>query len=718
MISPAHWTAAWAWDWTGAWSGALIDHLWQSTIFTLAAWALAMALRHNQARTRYSLWLLASAKFLVPFSIFVAAGERLQLRMGAPVAQPGFSTLVENFAQPFLVSASGSATSYGLSLAIAPTTTTITAGHHHPDWIPVLLIAAWACGALLLLARWARSWRIIRAAAHAASPIRMVSGVPVLVTPTKVEPGVFGIVHPVLLLPRGIMERLNASQMDAILAHELCHVRRRDNLTAALHMVVEVLFWFHPAVWLIRAKLLEERERACDEAVLASSREAVVYAEGILNVCKFYVEAPLNCVSGVTGSDLKKRIARIMTEHVTRKLDLPRKVMLAVAAVLAIGLPVTFGFVHTARAQAGAQTQPPEQKKGIEGTWQATLHIPNHDLRTVLKITRTPAGALGATFYSIDQGGQGIPTTSIGFDGGVLKYGIQFADITYEGKISTDGNSITGTTTQGGNSSPLVFERATPDTEWAIPEPPAKIPPMAVDANPSFEVVTIKPTKPDEQRKIITVRGRELVVINFTLNDLIKFAYDVQEKQIVGGPDWMGSDKFDVNAQPDKPGMPSELQMKTMIQKMLADRFQFKFHSDKKEMSAYVLTVGKDGPKMTKNTGDPAGLPGLFFGPLGVLHVRNATMANFTNLLQATVLDRPVVDRTGLDGKWDFILKWTPDESQFAGMGIKVPPPTDTTDAPPPLFTAIQEQLDLKLDAEKTAVGVLMIDHVDHPSPN
>jgi uncharacterized protein (TIGR03435 family) len=714
MISPAHWTSLWMGMWTGAWAGALINHLWQSTIFTLAAWVLAQALRRNQARTRYWLWLLASAKFVVPFSIFVAAGERLQLRMCSSAAQPAISSLVENIAQPFLVSASGLATSYGISSAAAPVAVAASAAHFNPGWFPLLLVGVWACGAVLLLARWARSWWLIRAAARAATPVRTVAGVPVLVTPTKVEPGVFGIVRPVLLLPRGITERLSASQMDAILAHELCHVRRRDNLTAALHMLVEALFWFHPAVWWIRAKLLEERERACDEAVLVSSREAVVYAEGILNVCKFYVEAPMNCVSGVAGSDLKKRIARIMTEHVTRNLDLSRKAMLAAAAVLAIGLPVTFGFVHA----AGAQAQPAEQKKGIEGTWQGTLHIPNHDLRTVLKIARTPAGALSATFHSIDQGGQGIPATSISFDGGVLKYGIQFADLTYEGKISADGNSINGSTTQGGNSLPLVFERATPDTEWAIPEPPVKIPPMAADANPSFEVATIKPTKPDEQGKILTVRGRELVVVNFTLNDLIKFAYGVQEKQIVGGPDWMGSDKFDVNAQPDVPGMPSEQQMKTMIQKMLADRYQFKFHPDKREMSAYVLTVGKDGPKMTKNTADPNGLPGLFFGPLGVLHVRNATMANFTGLMQAAVLDRPVVDRTGLDGKWDFVLKWTPDESQFAGMGVKVPPPSDAADAPPPLFTAIQEQLDLKLDAEKTAVGVMVIDHVDHPSPN
>jgi uncharacterized protein (TIGR03435 family) len=122
---------------------------------------------------------------------------------------------------------------------------------------------------------------------------------------------------------------------------------------------------------------------------------------------------------------------------------------------------------------------------------------------------------------------------------------------------------------------------------------------------------------------------------------------------------------------------------------------------------------------MKQNTDNPNGLPGLFFGPIGTLHVMNATMVDFTGLMQSVVLDRPVVDRTGLKGRWDFILKWTPDESQFTSVGWKAPPPSaDATDAPPPLFTAIQEQLDLKLEAQKTQVPVMVIDHVDHASAN
>jgi uncharacterized protein (TIGR03435 family) len=156
-----------------------------------------------------------------------------------------------------------------------------------------------------------------------------------------------------------------------------------------------------------------------------------------------------------------------------------------------------------------------------------------------------------------------------------------------------------------------------------------------------------------------------------------------------------------------------------MVQQMLADRFQLKFHEDKKEMSAYVLFVAKGGEKMEKAAPDSGALPGLFFRGLGVLTVRNATMEDFCHLMQSAVLDRPVVDETELQGRYNFLLKWTPDESQFGGMGIKVPPPSDAADAPPPLYTAITEQIGLRLEAmSKAPVKVLVIDHVDHPSDN
>jgi uncharacterized protein (TIGR03435 family) len=400
----------------------------------------------------------------------------------------------------------------------------------------------------------------------------------------------------------------------------------------------------------------------------------------------------------------------------------------AMLSGIVTGVLVILGTGLNARAQAVAPSQPaapaqPAQSQpanGIVGTWQGTLHVPSgQTLRTVLKITRTPAGALSAMFYSIDQGGQGAPTTTVTFEGGTLKYSIQMADLTYEGKMSADGKSITGASKQFGNTLPLVFERATPETEWAIPEPRPQVPPMPADADPGVQVATIKPTKPDEQRKGFIWNGRELQVINFTLAELMCTAYNLQPKQIAGAPDWMTSDKFDITVQPDRAGRPSLKQSQSMARKLMADRFQLKVHEDKKEMSAFVLTVTGAAPKMTKNTGDPNAGEGLFFGPIGTLRVRNAPMADFAQLLQGSLLDRPVVDQTGLDGRWDFILKWTPDDAQFAAMGVKgAPPASDAADAPPDLFTAMREQLGLKIEAEKTPVKILVVDHADHPSPN
>src|SRR5207244_3636192 len=127
--------------------------------------------------------------------------------------------------------------------------------------------------------------------------------------------------------------------------HELCHVRRRDNLTAAIHMVVEVTFWFHPLVWWIRTQLVAERERACDEEVLKAAGDPEIYAAGILNVCKFYLEAPASCVSGVTGANLKRRIVEIMARRVVHKLNYGRRILLAAAALVAVGGPVAIGVL-------------------------------------------------------------------------------------------------------------------------------------------------------------------------------------------------------------------------------------------------------------------------------------------------------------------------------------------------------------------------------------
>ena len=178
-----------------------------------------------------------------------------------------------------------------------------------------------AIGFALLLAGWWRRAREIRAALAAASPVEFGFPIKVMSSPGILEPGVFGVLRPVLLLPEGIAARLTPEQLESVLAHELCHVRRRDNLTGVLHMIVEALFWFHPLIWWLGARLMEERERACDEEVLRLGNQPEVYAEGILKICDLYWESPLRCVSGVTGADLRKRIEEIMTNRSLARLS-------------------------------------------------------------------------------------------------------------------------------------------------------------------------------------------------------------------------------------------------------------------------------------------------------------------------------------------------------------------------------------------------------------
>jgi uncharacterized protein (TIGR03435 family) len=358
---------------------------------------------------------------------------------------------------------------------------------------------------------------------------------------------------------------------------------------------------------------------------------------------------------------------------------------------------------------------PALRAQDLSGNWQGTLHA-GKDLRIIVRLTKDDS-RLKAVMYSIDQGGQPIDTTGVALQGTDFKFTVPSVNGTYEGKLSADAKFITGTWRQG-QSLPLTLVRATPETAWEIPAPPTPLKPMAADVDPAFEVATIKPSDPNVPGNWFSVKGRNYTTHNISLAGLIESAYGVHAKQIVNGPDWFDKDTYDLNAVPDGEGQPSDKQWNTMMQKLLADRFKLTFHHEQRELPVFTLTVGKDGTKnMAENTsGGP--LPSLFFqGAKGgiSLPARNATMKDFTGLLQEVVLDRPVVDQTGLKGRYDFTLKWAPDDSQFGGH---VPTASDDPSAPPSLFTALQEQVGLKLESTRTAVDVLVIDHVEKPSPN
>jgi uncharacterized protein (TIGR03435 family) len=266
---------------------------------------------------------------------------------------------------------------------------------------------------------------------------------------------------------------------------------------------------------------------------------------------------------------------------------------------------------------------------------------------------------------------------------------------------------------------PLNLKRATKETAWEIPAPPPPPKMMAADANPVFEVATIKPSDPNRPGKLFSIRGSEVLTVNTTVNDLIVFAYGVHVRQIIGAPGWVSSDKFDITGKPEGGALPNLNQFKIMIQKLLTDRFGLVFHHEKRELTVYALTVGKNGPKLTKSESTGT-VPALLFRGLGNLPARNATMEEFAGVMQGAVLDRPVVDQTGLRGRFDFQLQWTPDETQFEALRGPGPLPTppEGAETHPDLFTAIQQQLGLKLESTKAPADVLVIDKVDKPSAN
>jgi beta-lactamase regulating signal transducer with metallopeptidase domain len=305
----------------------VIDHLWQSTLFAGLIGLLTLAFRTNGAHIRFLLWLTASLKFLVPFSLIVDAGKILNAP-AHPAATP-WPAMLDDF--------------------IAPTHTVRTPGPGgHFDTI---LWLAWACGVAVVLLWWTLQGLKLRAALKASSAVQIEAPIKVRSSPALFEPGLLGFFRPVLMLPNGIVDHLTPKQLDLVLAHELSHWRRRDNLTAAIHMVVEALFWFHPLVWWIGRQLVVERERACDEHVLAAGGDPWAYADSIVAVCRFYMKSPIACAAGVSGANLKDRVERIVRNPIADRLSRVKISALATLASATLLTPLAVGLL-TSKAVA------------------------------------------------------------------------------------------------------------------------------------------------------------------------------------------------------------------------------------------------------------------------------------------------------------------------------------------------------------------------------
>jgi uncharacterized protein (TIGR03435 family) len=354
----------------------------------------------------------------------------------------------------------------------------------------------------------------------------------------------------------------------------------------------------------------------------------------------------------------------------------------------------------------------------LAGTWQGTLAPPGApaQLRIVLKIASAPDAKFTGQAFSIDQGGQPIPINAIAIEGRTtVKLKFDAISGSFEGAFAADGNALNGTFTQAGRPTPLNLARATPQTAWAIPEPPP--PPKAMDAaaDPGVEVATVKPSAAAGGGRLYTMRGTQVMAINVTLLNVITFAYDLHERQVSGGPAWMSTDRFEIVIKPDTPGQPNITQMKKLFQKALVDRFQFKSHMEKRELSVYAITLPANTKHKLSEAAQGGNLPNLIFPRPGLLPAQNATMADFAQVLQGAVMDRPVVNQTAIEGRYNFTLDWTPDQFQFTSFG-PLPQLPDT--GKPNIFQAFQEQLGLKLESTKAPADVMVIDKAEKPSDN
>ena len=342
------------------------NHLWQSTAFAIVVALLTLCLRGNRAQVRYRLWMAASVKFLIPFSLLTSLGGMLAKRELPAGPQFAMYSLFDVAGQPFSVTPA-----HPVLSAMRPASSM----EGLLAYIPAIMMGLWLCGVVAVLLVWLVQWSKVAAIRRAAQEIKdgrevemlrrmaacthVHTRVHLMLSQAMMEPAICGILRPVLLWPRGLSERLEDDEIEAIVAHELTHVKRRDNLTAAVHMLVEALFWFHPMVWWMEARLVEERELACDEAVLQLGGRPEGYADGLLKACRFCVESTLVCVPGISGADLHKRVVRIMHARGLREVSFFSKALLVFVALMAVSAPIVFGQVSEGLRTSIPMARPP-----------------------------------------------------------------------------------------------------------------------------------------------------------------------------------------------------------------------------------------------------------------------------------------------------------------------------------------------------------------------
>jgi bla regulator protein BlaR1 len=593
----------------------LANHLWQTTLFAAVAGMLTLLLRKNRARARHWVWLAASWKFLVPFSVLMSVGSHMHWPAAPQATQSNLSVVIDEVSQPFTAPAASSVP--------------VTAAPPAASSVPALLWTIWACGFLGISCSWWVRWRRIRAAVHAGSPVHLELPIRTVSSPTLLEPGVFGMFRPVLLLPEGILGRMTAAQLKGVVAHELCHVYYRDNLIAAVHMFVETVFWFHPVVWWIGRRMVEERELACDEEVLRLGNEPRVYAESLLTICRLSVESRLPCVAGVTGPNLKLRIRTILNGWPIQQISPARKAVLALAGFAAVVGPLAIGMLHAPRLGAQSSKTP----------------IPQFEVVSVKPCT--PSGR-----------------------------------------------------TTWGNASPGRFTSGC----WPL-------------------------ANADDHTGLIQQAWNRYAGGHFNPMRILT---------IEGGPAWIHSTSFNIEAKAE--GQPSpEMMNGPMMQAVLEDRFHLKIHREMREGEVYALILPRGAAKLKSfqpgscvpaASPRPPLQPGQQYCRLVIstqsFDAQGISLTDAAGLL-SLILDRPVIDRTGIAGSFEIHLEFSPDplRPRFTWFASPMPPTDLTAPRPdtaddqdrPTVFQAV-EQLGLRLTPARGPIEVFVIDHVEMPSEN
>jgi bla regulator protein blaR1 len=638
------------------------NHLWQSTLFAAAAGLVVLALRRNGAHIRHAVWLAASLKFLLPFSLLIGAGAlaaRPPARVtGSVLTAPASAVFVDQIAEPFPDDLAG--------MPASPATQQMP--------LATMVTVAWGAGFLAVLLLRLNAWRRVRAALRSSTRVSLRGveippGVEVRTSPALLEPGIVGIWQPVLLLPAEIDAYLTPAQLEGVVAHELCHVRRRDNLAASFQMVVETLFWFYPLVWWIGARLVDERERACDEHVLNALDEPRDYADGILAICRRYVESPLECVSGVTGrasgTHLRQRIEAIMTKNTGTRLNRSRQLALMAAIVLAAIAPIAAGVV----------TAP------LRKSQQTTL-AKKFDVASIKACEQQPVPPGG-------RSGGGNGSFSPGYahlNCFVVSNLVGMAHVNNRDSKSADD----------------------PLEQWPMPvmARQANGEPGRVRGGPAW-VYTDKYTIEAKAEGLDPSTGnrggpnndRTMMLgpmLRALLEDRFKLKVHVETEQ---APMWaLTVAKSGLKLKPLPP-----------------DGDCVKWDSAKGSppgMDEQILRA-KRGEKRICGFGVMGGM----IGPNNAVAMTSQTMSGIARLL-STYMDRFVVDKTGINGNFNVYLEFAPDTSNSMFFNARETADNTGTPTAPIIFKALEEQLGLKLEPTTGSRGYLKIDHIERPTPD